>query len=159
MVAATGVLIAAINYVLNMRAMQRNSKAALETRQAQLFMEIYRSSYSTEMIKHANNFWINPWNNFDDWRDSIWMNPENRTSWGVWVNYYEGVGVLVKENLVDIRLVAELIAGITRKFWELHAPFIVEIRKYTGQPRFLSETEYLYNRLMKYMLEHPELKT
>jgi hypothetical protein len=40
-VAATGVLIAAIYYVLNMRAIQRNSKAALETRQAQLLMNIY----------------------------------------------------------------------------------------------------------------------
>jgi hypothetical protein len=82
-----------------------------------------------------------------------------RSSWAAWSNYYEGVGVLVKENLVDIRLVAELIAGTTRKFWEIHAPIVAEMRRYTEQPRFLSETEYLYNRLMRYMDEHPELKT
>jgi hypothetical protein len=153
------VSVAAIYYIFNLQMSQRNMKANLETRQAQLFMEIYRGSYSTEMMKHAKNFWIKPWSSFEGWRDNVWNNDENRISWGAWTNYYEGVGVLVKENLVDIRLVAELIAGITRKFWEMHAPMIKEIREFTEQPRFLSETEYLYNRLMKYMEEHPELRT
>ncbi len=159
MVAATGVLVAAIYYVMNIRTTQRNMKTNLETRQAQLFMEIYRSSYSTEMMNNATNFWTEGWSSFEDWKEKVWLNNAKRASWGAWTNYYEGIGVLVKEDLVDIRLVAELIAGITRKFWEMHAPIIVEVRKYTEQPRFLSETEYLYNRLMKYMDEHPELKT
>ena len=113
-------------------------------------MEIYRGSYNTEMMNHASKFW-DSWSSFDDWKEKIMMNTDARTSWSAWVNYYEGVGVLVKENLVEIRLVAELIAGITRKFWEMHQPIIAEIRAFTGQPRFLSETEYLYNRLMEYM--------
>jgi hypothetical protein len=70
-----------------------------------------------------------------------------------------GCGGSLEGEPVDIRLVAELIAGTTRKFWEMHEPIIVEVRKLTEQPRFLSETEYLYNRLMKYMEEHSELKT
>jgi hypothetical protein len=159
MVAATGVLVAAVYYIMNIKTTQKNMKTNLETRQAQLFMEIYRSSYSTDMMTHATNFWMEGWDGFEDWRDKIWLDKGKRASWGAWNNYYEGIGVLVKEGLVDIRLVAELIAGITRKFWEMHAPIISEIREYTDQPRMLSETEYLYNRLMKYMVEHPELKT
>jgi len=159
LIAALSFAVTCAYYIMNLSNSKKSTQLTLETRQAQLFMEIYRSSYSTEMMTHAANFWFEEWSGFEDWKKKIWLNDAKRGSWGAWTNYYEGIGVLVKENLVDIRLVALLIAGITRKFWELHLPIIKEIRKFTGQARFLSETEYLYERLMKYMEEHPELKT
>jgi hypothetical protein len=55
MVAATGVLVAAIYYVYNMRISQKNSMLALkaqeqtlETRQAQLLMNIFQTYSSKE---------------------------------------------------------------------------------------------------------------
>ena len=40
MVAATGVLVAAVFYILNLRVSQRNMKVTLETRQAQFWMQL-----------------------------------------------------------------------------------------------------------------------
>jgi Flp pilus assembly protein TadB len=57
MVAATGVLVAAGYYVLNMRAMQRSSKQTLDTRQAQLLMNLYQrwSDYRRSLRSQAKD--------------------------------------------------------------------------------------------------------
>ena len=56
-------------------------------------------------------------------------------------------------------MVAVGFAGITRKAWEKMKPVILEQRGAWNQPRLASEFEYLYDRLMKHMEEHPELAT
>jgi hypothetical protein len=73
--------------------------------------------------------------------------------------YWEGLGVLVKERYLDIRLVALLICGMTRNFWEKLIPIKDEGRVQLGFARWMSETEYLYDELLKYLVEHPELST
>ena len=72
---------------------------------------------------------------------------------------HEGLGVLVKNNLVPMRLIAETITGITRMYWEKFVPIVDDGRREFNLPRLHSETEYLYNELMKYIEEHPELRT
>lgn len=84
---------------------------------------------------------------------------ENAIALSTLIGYYEGVGTLVKENMLSIRWVALLFGGWTRMFWEKIKPVAEEVRVYNDVPRTWSETEYLYNELMKYMKEHPELKT
>ena len=73
--------------------------------------------------------------------------------------YWEGIGVLVKEKFLDIRLVALMLCGNTRFFWEKLKPFVDEARVDLGYERWMSETEYLYDELLKYLGEHPELST
>jgi len=48
MVAATGVLVAAVYYVMTLRTTQRNMKANLETRQAQFMSQISEDLTSLE---------------------------------------------------------------------------------------------------------------
>jgi hypothetical protein len=86
-------------------------------------------------------------------------NEENYFAMNALIAYYEGVGVLVREGLLDIRWVALLMAGRTRKLWEKYAPYVDEIRRIAEQPRWASEWEYLYDELIRYMDERPELKT
>ncbi len=73
--------------------------------------------------------------------------------------FLEGLGVFVKEGLVPIRLVALFITHLTRTYWEKFGPIIEEYRIRENVPRGGSEAEYLYRTLMKYVEEHPELKT
>ncbi|MCX6654088.1 MAG: hypothetical protein NTY03_03080, partial [Candidatus Bathyarchaeota archaeon] len=63
MVAATGVLVAAVYYILNMRA-------TLQTRQAQLFMHLYDRMSQPELSSIINNIRYNlKWSDPDDfWR-------------------------------------------------------------------------------------------
>ncbi len=84
---------------------------------------------------------------------------EFNNAYAILVGFFEGLGVFVREGLVDIRLVALLMTGYTKVFFEKIAPYLEEVRVIYGMPRMLSETEYLYHRLMKYLEEHPEIKT
>jgi hypothetical protein len=74
-------------------------------------------------------------------------------------SFLEGMGVLVKEDLVSMRLVALTWAGTTRMFWDKMSPIIDDWRRAINYPRLWSETEYLCTELIKYMEEHPELAT
>ena len=67
------------------------------------------------------------------------------------------MGVLVKEGFVDIRLVALMISGMIMSIWNKFGPIILETREKQGWPRYVVEVEYLYNRLVEYARDHPEL--
>jgi hypothetical protein len=70
--------------------------------------------------------------------------------------YLEGMGVLVRENLVDIRLVSELTSGYILQWWKQFGPG-VKCREAWKFPRYCIEIEYLAKRIAQYAKEHPEL--
>jgi hypothetical protein len=151
MVAATGVLIAAIYYIANMRA-------TLQTRQAQLFMHLY-DRWTFDI---AEKFWdfLN-----DDFKTAEDLLEKQRTDKGflkrtaILSRYHEGLGVLVRFGLLDIKYIAYLASWPTRVYWEKYKPIIEDVRRLQKAPRSDSESEYLYNELMMYLKKHPELKT
>ena len=74
--------------------------------------------------------------------------------------FYETLGVAVKAGFMDIHLVALTWAGATRMYWEnIMEPVIEDMRKMYNYPSIGSETEYVCRKLIRYMDEHPELKT
>ncbi|MHA1543173.1 MAG: DUF4760 domain-containing protein, partial [Candidatus Hodarchaeales archaeon] len=98
------------------------------------------------------------WSTAEDFLED-WRNPEGRKTLGTLGAWYEGLGVLVKENLLDIRVVALLLTQLVIQFWDKLIPVIDEVREARMGPRFWIETEYLYNQLIKYIKEHPEIQT
>ena len=173
-----GILMGVYYYIMTIRTNQRNQEIAqknqeltlkaqeqaLETRQAQIFMQIFDQSYNDpSFIKAWYRYQKLQWNNIEDWERTLDPDdPEgvlNREALGRVALYFEGLGVLVKENYVHIRLIALLMTGMVVTFWEKQIPIVDEARKLRNRARDLSEAEYLYNELMKYLEEHPELKT
>ena len=174
MVAATGVLIAAVFYILNLRISQRNQELmlkaqeqsaraqqqTLETRQAQMFMNIYDQVKSSEFTSaYSKVIAQTKWSTFGEYREFYSKDPEFRNMAESLGLFYEGLGVLVREGLLSIRMVALLFCGMTRLYWEKHQPIVEDGRRAWGHKRWLSESEYLYNELMSYLKEHPELDT
>ena len=165
MVAATGVLIAAVYYVFNMRATlqardeaNKTQRQQLATRQAQMFMEIYKQSSTKEFNDAIMKIFRSEWSSYPEYAELL-EDKEFRDASNLTQMFYEGVGVLVKEGLLDIRWVALLICGMTRHYWEKHLNMIEEGRRAIGHRRWFSEAEYLYGELMRYLEEHPELDT
>lgn len=78
-------------------------------------------------------------------------------AWTMVASYLEGIGVLVRENLVDIRLVSELSSGFIQWYWERFRPGILRCREELNFPRYLIEAEYLAKRVRDFGIEHPEL--
>ena len=159
-----GVFLAAVYYISTLRNNQRTQQLQLETRQAQLFMQIYnQGANNREFIEAWNRVMHMKFTNLQEFLEEIdYENPdtrENQYAINILTGYYEGLGTLVKEDMLNIRWVALLFGSWTRMFWEKVEPIAEEIRVDHKAPRFFSETEYLYNELMKYMKEHPELAT
>jgi hypothetical protein len=156
-----GILVGVFYYVMTIRANQRNQQLQLETRQAQLFMNIY-NKWDEDMSNAFYEVMSWEWTDYDDFMEKYGMvtNRERYTAtFSKLVGFHEGIGVLVKEGYLNIRLIALMVAGVTVRFWEKVEPVVLEGRVKENAPRWLSETEYLYNELMKYIEDHPELRT
>lgn len=140
---ALGVCVAATYYVMNMRA-------TLQTRQAQLFMtSMFEKLSSPEFAKASRTLEKNKPKTVQDLAH-IFDDPELNAAWGTvwWV--YEGLGVLIHEDLVDIRLVARYIGGTYKAVWEAWGPVFKLAKVEWNHPRMADESEYLYDRLMDF---------
>ena len=159
-----GILTAVFYYIMTIRANQRNQELtlkaqehAIETREAQIMMQLF-NSYSE--YREESNFWMNiEYEDFDDFWERYGSDTSFWDKYSTILGWYENVGVLVKEGLFDIRLIALMYAGSTRIFWEKFEPLMDGLREKFDYPRVWSETAYLCKTLLQYMEEHPELKT
>jgi hypothetical protein len=165
-IAATGVIgtltaafIAVRTYVNTNKRAEEARKRELETRQAQMFMNIYQQIITREFVEAWRRVYEEShWTNYSEFQE-LWNDKGFRDSFNIVGTYYEGIGVLVREELLPIRMVALLMCGMALSFWEKVKPVIVEARGVFGYSRFLSESEYLYGELMRYIEGHPELQT
>jgi hypothetical protein len=147
---AVGVLLAAINYILS----TRNADKA---RQATLFMGIYEAYYSNDFRDSDYALFNIEMKNMDDWNRLV----KDREMWNAFVQenlYLTGIGVLVRQNLIDIHLVTLLLSESVFWYWEKYRDGIMECRKGADYPRPGVEVEYLYNRISDYAREHPQLR-
>jgi len=153
--ACISVVIAVVNQILSRRRTEKTEQLNLETRQAQLFMQLYDQWKSPEFRKAIIKMMFHyTWNDVDDFMSKYGYetNPE------VWVDtfirqatFYEGVGVLVEKGLIDIKLVDRLLHNTILNFWDKMGPIWKELRK--NQPPsedpYYDSTEYLYNLIQK----------
>jgi hypothetical protein len=162
-IGSIGVFVAAVYYVLNIQNNRRNQELmlkaqqqTLETRQAQMFMSIYQTDYSNDFLECLYKVMEMEIKDVDDWK-KMRRDKEMYKAWTMVASYLEGIGVLVRENLVDIRLVSEMSSGFIQWFWERFGPGILQCREELNFPRFLIEAEYLAERVRDFGSEHPEL--
>jgi hypothetical protein len=173
MVAATGVLIAAVFYILNLRISRKNQELSLraleqsaqaqqqtlETRQAQLLMSIYMKWQEPEFQDAFHEIIQWEWKDFDDnWEKygSV-SNPEKWSKRAIVGTYLEGLGVFVKRGFIDPRLVDDLMSSYIITFWQKFGPVTKEMRKRLNDPTAAEHIEYLYDVVYEiYKQQHPE---
>jgi len=132
------------------------------TRQAQMFMQLY-NRYQDNFQAHGFNMYEifnKKLSGYDEYLEKYQSDENFKLAMDRFLPFYEGLGVMVKEGYLSIRLVALMWAGVTRMFYEyILEPIVEEGREQTKYPRLWSETEWLCKKLIRYMEEHPELKT
>jgi len=139
---------AAIYYIVTLRASQKNMRTTLETRQAQLFMQIFGNFHQTEFFNKYTDILTWKWNDYDDFiqKYGAKTNPKAWYSLGSVGAFFEGIGVLVHRQLIDVDLVAELMSRHILLFWEKIQPISLEMRKRLQLPVDM-RLEYLYNEI------------
>ena len=161
----TGISISAslVYYSTILKNANNTQKTQLETRQAQLLMDLSTKYQSTEYRQDSTEISLQEWKDYEDWKQKygLEVNPESWAKWQSIAAFYNGVGVLLRRNLIDISLVNDLLANVVYKDWENMGGILVEWRKERPPRKRTNEHfdgfDYLYNELVKYVEEHPEL--
>ncbi len=150
LVAIASLIIALSYYVLNIRNQR-------ETRQAQLFMQLFQSRYNEDGVKRFWKSVLMEWDDYDDWmkRYGPFENPEvtdelaNLTA--EW-NYFDGLGVLLKDKMLDENTVYRMIGVRVLMMWFSSEVLIENIRHQEGTgggADYMEGFEFLANRMIE----------
>jgi hypothetical protein len=149
-VTATSVVIGIIYYIFTARA-------TIQTRQAQLFMELYSKWQDKGFNKSKLFVMTYPIKSYEDY-EGIFRDEEKGTTFRVVGTFLEGLGVLVKRGLVEKGFVDDMMSGDIIGFWEKYGDAVREERRRMNYPQALEWAEYLYNEVKPLSLrQHPEL--
>jgi len=142
MVAAAGVLVGVVYYILDMRNQSK-------LRQTDILSRFYS--------KMTDRDFLEAWQRFASFEDKDHVaSKEKHGSWGFFtvdnqmiLKSFDEAGVLLTRKLVDINLVELLLREQTYFAWEKAKPFIEDARKTYEMQNLGVGLEYLYNELKK----------
>ena len=67
------------------------------------------------------------------------------------IYYFEGLGLLVKQEMVNPDTVNELLGMVTLYLWDKFGPLLLKMRENVGVPTVWSNFEYLYHKMNEYV--------
>ena len=144
--AAIGVIVGVVFAVLQLRDL-------VKTRQTDLVIRLY-SNWSDDKFIEAYTK-VNRIDEFEDYNDYVKKygsplsgTPANR-KWLMIGMYFEGIGVLLRRELIDIGLVDDLLSGPIKNTWKKIKPVAEGVRKELNQPTVMEYFEYLANEMQK----------
>jgi hypothetical protein len=159
-IAAASVVIGVINSILSSRRAEKNDQQMLETRQAELFANIYNRwtarDFSRTYVNYRYHYDIREHSINED---GSLKHPSTypldiHTDWQMLAAYFEGIGVLVQEGLLGVDLVEKLFSGRIIAIWERLFPEgavdqdqIQEARELIKDPGMHDHFEYLYHEM------------
>ena len=121
-----------------------------KTRRAQLFMQIY-SRFNEERFWETN---FQMRKNLDLWEAEaildtkyLTLDTKNQAQFNALASFYEGIGVLVKREIIDLELVNDLMASSILTSWESMKPIILRMRENAGDESQYKGFEYVYDRI------------
>jgi hypothetical protein len=143
-------------YLIIMRNSQRNQalalraqEQALETRQAQLFMSIYTRANEVEFWKNFIEIQQWEWESFEEYNEKYEVPTEMRAMFNSVGTFFEGMGVMIKRNLIDVTVVDDLLSGPILSLWQKFEPIILEERRRRNMPTIWEWFGYLYEEVRK----------
>jgi hypothetical protein len=115
------------------------------TRKTEIIMKIYDKFGSKEMVEAVNKVGASKFESIEDYRDKYGFTEAVEVA-----VLFEGIGVLLEQNLIDIKMADKLFGPTIHSLWERMQPLIYAMRKGLNEPFFFSHFEYLINRLSEY---------
>ena len=153
---ASGVCIAAIFYVLNLRISQRNMRQTLETRKLQFVTSITNQQLSEEGQRRYGELLNMEWKDYDDFEKKYGSdyNLDNYAKrMNVWKTY-NTLGMLVREKLIEPEVLWRINDVNPCFMWSKFKDIIVEQRKRYGGDRwgYLSDFKFLNDEMLRIAL-------
>jgi hypothetical protein len=125
----------------------------LETRQAQLFMQIYnRWNTKATAAQYGRIRYSYDIKDYDDWLKQIGFETGKVTDFDLYSDlqsmssFFEGI-VLVQRGLINIELVEDLLANRVIWWWELWRPISEGAQPVTRDMKMHDHTRFLYHEM------------
>ena len=148
---------AVIYHIMTLRNTRKNQQMQLETRQAQLFMQLFNrwsdpsfakiyGEYRYKTCAKANNdpkeiCKIAVQALFESFDPDIWIPIQTLAQ------YFEGISILVQKGLIDVDMVERLLSGRIVWYWDSTEPFIKYVRERIDDPTMYREIEILADEM------------
>ena len=114
-------------------------------RRTDIIMKIYERFGSKEMVEAVNKVGAAEFTSLKEYREK-----DGFTSVTQVAVLFDGVGVLLEQGLIDMKMVDHLFGPTLNILWVRMKPVIYAMRDGLKEPAFFAHYEYLVNRLDSY---------
>ncbi len=115
-------------------------------------MQVYSRWNSNDFARaYGRVMYVYKWTDPDDWQRQFMpdKNFEAYSDHQILSTYFEGLGVLLKQGLINISLIDNLLSDRIVWFYEFMDPMRQASRKIRKNPKLYASVEYLYNGMKK----------
>jgi hypothetical protein len=116
-----------------------------KTRKTEVIMKIYDRFGTREIVEAINRVGNAKFENIADYNKKYGFSDVTQIA-----ELFEGIGVLLEQNLIDIKMVDRLFGPTLNLLWVRMKPVLYAMREGLKEPFFFSHYEYLINRLNSY---------
>jgi hypothetical protein len=151
-VQTVGILVGIIYYITIMRNSQKTQQLQLETRKAQLYMQLFMRITSEEFIKKSLDTLRLEYDNVDDFFEKYILGPDSSVHAKLFSMFWhiDGLGYMMSQKLIDPEMVYNFGGGFAQVWhWKKWEPVIMRFRKRRDDPEFLRWFEYTANEMMR----------
>lgn len=113
-----------------------------KTRKTEIIMKIYERFGSKEIVEAMNRVGGSKFENFEDYSKKYGLTDITEIA-----VLFDGIGVLLEQNLIDINMVDQLFGTTIHLLWNKIEPVIQAMRKGLNEPSFFAHFENLINQL------------
>jgi hypothetical protein len=113
-----------------------------KTRKTEIIMKIYERFGSKEIVEAMNKVGASKFVSFEDYSKKYGLTDITEIA-----VLFDGIGVLLEQNLIDINMVDQLFGTTVYLIWNKIEPVIQSMRKGLNEPSFFAHFENLMNKL------------
>jgi hypothetical protein len=114
-------------------------------RRTDIIMKIYDRFGTREIVEAINRIGNAKFENLADYNKKYGFTDVTQIA-----ELFEGIGVLLEQNLIDIKMVDRLFGPTLNLLWVRMKPVLYAMREGLKEPFFFSHYEYLIKRLNSY---------
>jgi len=135
-------------HIMILNNTRKTQQLQLETRQAQLLMQIFGKYTETELMKQQMDILNWDYNDVGEFweRYGPFTNPNAYTSFARLAYFFDGIGVLLKRGLIDKVALYDLMGVHVLQYWNLvYYPLMDGLRERWENPNAYQMFEHLAN--------------
>jgi hypothetical protein len=141
-VTTASIVIGAAFTILEIRHLAR-------VRRTDIIMKIYDRFGTREIVEAINRIGSAKFENLADYNKKYGFADVTQVA-----ELFEGIGVLLEQNLIDIKMVDSLFGPTLNLLWTRMKPVLYAMREGLKEPFFFSHYEYLIERLNSFREDH-----